>query len=172
MSALNRPCSPPRVPPLLLPSPALGWGPRQGAGLPGGSVLARHRPAGRMTRISHAVAHMCSRSCSGTAVQSSVPPLPRKEMPGVHPGSPAPLSPVAGLFWLSQGSRGAGCGRGDRSRLVQGGCRDLRGWIMIARSIVELGAASPPLCRFSPLNAEQMARVLQSEMSLSCLKSN
>lgn len=41
MSALNQPCSPPRVSPLLLPSPALGWGPWQGVGLPGG-----HRPAG------------------------------------------------------------------------------------------------------------------------------
>lgn len=55
---------------------------------------------------------------------------------------------------------------------VQGGRRDLRGRVTIARSIAELGAASPPLRRFSPLNAEQMAPALQSKMSLSCLKSN
>lgn len=84
-------------------------------------------------------------------------------------GTPAPLSPVtAGAVSAFPGEQRSRL----RSREVRGGCRDLRGRITIAGSIVELGAASPPLRRFSPLNAEQMARVLQSEMSLSCLKSN
>lgn len=111
------------------------------------------------------------RAALGSRAQCPLRPL--HGMPGA-PGTPNPSVPCPrlGRFWLSQGSGGAGGGVGLGSCSVRGGCRDLRRRITIARSIAELGAASPPLRRFSPLNAEQMARALQSEMSLSCLKSN
>lgn len=100
-------------------------------------------------------------------LRSSVPPLLPARIARC-PRDPQPRCPlpVAGMVLVFPGVWAHG------SCSVRGVCRDLRGWITIARSIAESGAASPSLHRFSPLNAEQMVRALQSEMSLSCLKSN
>lgn len=131
----------------------------------------RETEAGRAARGWGAAQHQDPPPFSpGCRAQCHLCPL--QGMPSV-PGTPSPAvtCPCLGWFWFSPGSGGAG-GGAQESCSVRGVCRDLRGWITIARSIAESGAASPPLRRFSPLNAEQMARALQSEMSLSCLKSN
>lgn len=68
-------------------------------------------------------AYTCSQSCVGAGTpgergQSSVPASPSQQGCRVHLGTCCPL-PWSRWFWLSQGSRGAGCGEGPGGS----GCR-------------------------------------------------
>ena len=118
MLALNQPCSPPRVPPLLLPPPALGWGPWRGAGLPGGcscqALVSREDDEGFTRGHPYLQPELLRHSHPGGArLELGAAFTPHKGCPG-HPGPPAPLSPaMAGAVSAFPGERRSWLGGGQ-----------------------------------------------------------